>query len=81
MFLLNDTIANNTDDDTPYPTCNSIHNVINDLWQALIHLSRINENYLKVTLVIYVTSENASILKNNCNKLLGMKIDHKYFLE
>lgn len=92
MFLLKDTITNYTDDNTPYSSGDNIHNTITNLEQASnILLKWFIDNYLKSNLDKYyfllnekfdakVIVKDSSIPISNCQKLLGIKIDQKLFL-
>ena len=84
MFLPKNDIANYTDDNTPYN--------ISDLEQASDILSKwLQDNYLRANPdkyhVLSETSETQLIVKNVpiasscCEKLLGIKIDHKLSFE
>ena len=85
MFLRKNDIANYADDNTPY-------NIISDLEQASDILSKwFQDNYLRANPdkyhVLSETSETQLIVKNVpiasscCEKLLGIKIDHKLSFE
>ena len=51
MFLPKDSVANYTDDNTPYSTGNGIHNIISNLEQVSDILSKWSiDNYLKTNL-------------------------------
>lgn len=92
MFFLKDTITNYTDDNTPYSSGDNIHNTITNLEQASnILLKWFIDNYLKSNLDKYyfllnekfdakVIVKDSSIPISNCQKLLGIKIDQKMFL-
>lgn len=92
MFLLKDTITNYTDDNTPYSSGDNIHNTITNLEQASSTLLKwFIDNYLKSNLDKYyfllnekfdakVIVKDSSIPISNCQKLLGIKIDQKMFL-
>ena len=93
MFLPKDGIANYADDNTPYSTGTRIHNIVSDLEQASDVLSKwFQGNYLKanpekyhvllnVTSEIQIIAKNFPIASNCCEKLLGIKIDHKLSFE
>ena len=93
MFLPKNGIANYADDNTPYSTGTGIHNIISDLEQASDILSKwFQDNYLKANpdkyhVLLSETSETQLIVKNVpiasscCEKLLGIKIDHKLSFE
>ena len=93
MFLPKNGIANYADDNTPYSTGTGIHNVISDLEQASDILSKwFQDNYLKANpdkyhILLSETSETQLIVKNApiassyCEKLLGIKSDHKLSFE
>ena len=92
MFLSNDRIANYADDNTPYSTATGIYNIISDLEQASdISTKWFMDNYLKTNPdnyhVLSGTSETQLIAQNVpvagscCEKLLGIKIDHKLSFE
>ena len=93
MFLPENGIANYADGNTPYSTSSGIHNIISDLEQASDILSNwFQDNYLKANpgkyhVLLSETSETQLIVKNVpiasscCEKLLGIKIDHKLSFE
>ena len=93
MFLPKNGIANYADDNTPYSTGTGIHNITSDLEQASDILSKwFQDNYLKANpdkyhVLLSETSETQLIVKNVpiasscCEKLLGIKIDHKLSFE
>ena len=86
-------IANYADDNTPYSTGTGIHNIISHLEQASDISSKwFQDNYLKASPDIYhvVLNETCEtqlivnkvpIAKSCCEKLLGIKIDHKLSFE
>ena len=92
MFLPKDVIANYTDDNTPYWIGNRIHN-ISDLERASDIFSKwFIDNYLKANPDKYrvllseisetqLIVENVPIASSCCEKLLGIKIDHKLSFE
>ena len=92
LCLPKDGIANYADDNTPHSTGNRIHN-ISDLEQASDILPKwFIDNYLKANpekchVLLSETSETQLIVENvpiassSCEKLLGIKIDHKLSVE
>ena len=93
MFLTRNSITNYADDNTPYSAGTGIHNIISDLEQASDILSKwFMDNYLKANpdkyhVLLSETSETQLIVQNVpiasscCEKLLGIKIDHKLSFE
>ena len=93
MFLPKNGIANYVDYNTPYSTGANIHNIIPNLEQASDILPKwFQDNYLKTNpdkyhVLLSKTSETQLIVKNVpiasscCEKLLGIKIDHKLSFE
>ena len=93
MFLPKNGIANYADDNTPYSTGTGIHNIISDLEQVSDILSKwFQDNYLKAnpgkyhvllseTYETQLTVKNVPITSSCCEKLLGIKLDHKLSFE
>ena len=93
MFLPKNGIANYVDYNTPYSTGANIHNIIPNLEQASDILPKwFQDNYLKTNpdkyhVLLSKASETQLIVKNVpiasscCEKLLGIKIDHKLSFE
>ena len=93
MFLPKNGIDNYVDYNTPYSTGANIHNIIPNLEQASDILPKwFQDNYLKTNpdkyhVLLSKTSETQLIVKNVpiasscCEKLLGIKIDHKLSFE
>ena len=92
-FLPKDGIANSADDNTPQLTGTRIHNVISDLEQASDILPKwLMGIYLKVnpdkyhvllneTFETQLMVQNVPIASSCCEKLLGIKTDHKLSFE
>ena len=93
MFLTKDGIVNYGNDNTPYSTGTRIHNIIPDSEQTSdILLKWFMDNYLKAntdkchvllseTSETQLTVQNVLITASYCEKLLGIKIDHKLSFE